>query len=157
MARTPHPRFRVDPLPHMALILGAMLLAVVSFIRPASADTVSNEQRLVVQSIIEQQIAAFRADDGLRAYGFADPMIRRIFPSADQFMSMVRSGYQPVYRPQSYEFEGTRLAGAEIVQDVSIIGPEGRFWTATYTLRQQPDGSWKIAGCVLSQPSGADA
>ena len=30
-----------------------------------------------------------------------------------------------------------------------LVGPDGKSWVALYTLQRQPDGTWKIDGCVL--------
>src|SRR5687768_15922595 len=56
------------------------------------------------QRVIEAQLKAFQADDGARAYSYAAPGVKRIFPSVDAFMSMVESGYLPVRRPKRYSF-----------------------------------------------------
>jgi hypothetical protein len=64
---------------------------------------------------------------------------------------MVRQGYQPVYRPQDVEFRDLKLEGNVIVQEVHLIGPDGRPVLARYTMERQPDGSWRISGCYLTE------
>jgi hypothetical protein len=32
---------------------------------------------------------------------------------------------------------------------VDLIGPDGEAATALYAMEQEPDGSWRIAGCML--------
>jgi hypothetical protein len=119
---------------------------------PGAADTVE------FQRIISGQISALNADDGPAAYAFAAPLIQQIFPTPDAFMAMVRKGYQPVYRQKSYDFAktGTDSAGRPN-QFVDIIDANGKAWTAVYTFERQPDGSWKISGCMLVEAPGVDA
>ncbi len=72
-------------------------------------------------------------------------------------MAMVRQGYQPVYRPQSYAFGALKEEAGSLEQAVDIIDAEGVAWTAVYTLSQQADGSWQITGCYLVKKPGVVA
>jgi Domain of unknown function (DUF4864) len=110
------------------------------------------------QRLISEQIAAFNADDGAKAYSYAAPIIQRIFPSPGQFMDMVKRGYQPVYRQRSFRFAETKTDPAgRPAQAVTIVDVNGKTWTALYTFERQPDGTWKISGCTLLEALGADA
>lgn len=110
---------------------------------------------VAVQSVISNQIAAFRAGDGDRAYSYAAPRIRQMFPSPGIFMQMVEQGYEPVYRPRSFAFIDQQLGNDEAVQFVDLVGPDAAAWIAMYTLARQADGSWKITGCQLKPGVGA--
>jgi hypothetical protein len=110
------------------------------------------------QRIISAQIAAFNADDGATAYGFAAPMIQKLFPTPDVFMGMVKKGYQPVYRQKSFKFGETALKGPSIpTQSVTIVDANGKTWVALYTFERQPDGTWRISGCTLIEAPGESA
>ncbi len=125
----------------------AALFMSVSVVR---ADTLSEADKSAFRSVIGSQIEAFLADDGVAAYSHAAPMIKQIFPTPDTFMNMVRQGYQPVYRPQSYKFgEAGFSASGRPIQRVTVVGPDGLTYEAIYTMEQQPDGSWQINGCAL--------
>jgi hypothetical protein len=77
-------------------------------------------------------------------------MIKQIFPNPDVFMNMVRQGYQPVYRPQSFKFGQAGLsASGRPIQRVTVVGPDGITYEAIYTMERQPDGSWQINGCAI--------
>lgn len=104
-----------------------------------------------IKSLIDRQIEAFLADDGATAYSFASPRLQEVFPNADVFMSMVKSAYRPVYRPQSVAFGRLRDENGAYIQEVFLVDPDGVEWTALYALQQQPDGSWRIAGCQLTK------
>ena len=66
-------------------------------------------------------------------------------------MSMVRNGYQPVYRPKTYSFSGVTESEAGLTDTLTIEDAEGGAWTAVYTLEKQPDGSWKITSCHIEK------
>ena len=121
----------------LALLVGATRLAI------AAEDTTA------AQNAIRQQEQAFARDDAVAAYAQAAPEIHAIFPSPVIFMAMVRKGYAPVYRHQSFEFGESRTEGGVIAQHVHIIDANGEAWEALYTLEQQADGSLKITGCSL--------
>ncbi|MFM8748295.1 MAG: DUF4864 domain-containing protein [Aestuariivirga sp.] len=127
-----------------------LLAMIVLFTLPAQADELSAQDKTAFQSVISDQIAAFQADDGATAYGFASPTIRSIFPNHYLFMDMVKRGYQPVYRPKSFTFgeAGINEAGRPF-QKMTIVGPDGFTYEALYSMERQPDGSWKINGCAL--------
>jgi hypothetical protein len=102
------------------------------------------------QSAIAGQLRAFLADDGAAAYGYAAPNIRHMFPTPDIFMGMVTGGYAPVRRPRSYAFGKSEQTGpGRVVQQVLLVGPDGKDYEAVYTLELQPDGMWRITGCSL--------
>ncbi len=69
-------------------------------------------------------------------------------------MQMARQGYQPAYRPRSYAFGELTRIDDKLVQPVEIVGPDGVPVTALYIMERQPDGSWKIGGCVLTRAPG---
>jgi hypothetical protein len=101
------------------------------------------------QSVIRAQEQALGRDDAAAAYSFAAPAIRDRFPQADLFMAMVQSAYAPVYRHQIFEFGDARVADGQVAQRVHIVDARGEAWEALYTLEAQPDGSFKIVGCML--------
>ena len=118
-------------------------------IGPATADSISPEVQAALQNTITQQMDAFRSDDGALAYSFAAPSIKRIFPSVDRFMNMVRKGYPQVYRPQAVDFGEAVLDNNKLAQKVFIEGPQGKNWVALYTFEKQADGTYKITGVFL--------
>jgi hypothetical protein len=116
------------------------------------ATAFTDSDRAGVQAVITQQLNAFLADDGPTAYSFAAPGIKAMFPTED--MELVRRGYQPVYRSRSHSFGEMNETAAGLEQIVDLVDANGEFWTARYTLEQQPDGSWKINSCVLLKKPG---
>jgi hypothetical protein len=123
------------------------LLMLLANFSPANADEVTQKQ---AQDIIRSQIEAFKSGEDAAAYSFASPMVKGFFPDVSIFMDMVKRGYQPVYNPKNYDFGRTKEpADGTVIQEVLVTGPDGKPWTAIYTLMRQSDGSWKINGVQL--------
>ncbi len=122
-----------------------------------AARALEEADRQAIQRTIERQIEAFRRDDAPGAYAFAAPSIQRMFPDDQGFLAMVRQGYKPVYRQRSLSFGETRDAPDGPLQAVRLQDEDGVDWLAIYSLERQPDGSWRIAGCVLVREPGQPA
>jgi hypothetical protein len=117
----------------------------------STAIAFSDDDRAESRAVIEQQIDAFRRDDGAIAFSFASPELRAIFQNPERFMAMVRNGYAPVYRPKTYSFSGVAETAEGLNDTLAIEDAQGQAWTAIYTLEKQPDGSWKITSCHLER------
>jgi hypothetical protein len=131
--------------PFFGLLLG-LLLAL-----PAAAEGVNEADAGAIRGVIGQQLQAFQADDGNLAFSFAAPTIQVKFGDPGTFMDMVRSAYDPVYRPASVEFQGLALRDGLPVQDVLFVDRAGKAWLAHYSMTRMEDGSWRISGVWLEQ------
>ncbi len=126
-----------------------MFLALFLLPLLAIAGHAGDAEVQAAQTTIDAQIKAFLADDNQTAYGYAAPSIQRMFPTVESFMAMVTGAYRPVQKPRSFSFGKAEEAGASIVQQVLIVGPDGKDYEALYTLERQPDGSYRITGVSL--------
>lgn len=111
----------------------------------AAADPESTAFKAVVAA----QADAFRRDDWTAAFGYASPSIQAQFGSAERFRQMVLGAYTAVARPRVFEFEPAATIGGRPTQPVFVVGPDGIAQRALYFMERQPDGSWRIDGCVL--------
>src|SRR5208283_1856960 len=102
-----------------------------------------------IQQVITNQIEAFRHDDDGRAFGYASPGIQFMFGNAERFTEMVREAYEPVYHPRSMAFGDLLVVDGNLVQELAVIGPDGKPHLARYVMEREPDGTWRIDGCVL--------
>lgn len=134
-----------------APVLRALALTILLISAPAHAQ---DTDQAAVRTVIESQIAAFRADDGPLAFSYASPMIRRMFQTPENFMAMVRTGYPPVYRPRSVDFLDFSSESGVPTQRVLFVGPDGATALARYYMQKQPDGSWKINGVEITLGGG---
>lgn len=102
-----------------------------------------------IRGVIRAQLRAFARDDAEEAFYFASPVIRRKFVTPDHFMAMVRHAYAPIYRNREVEFRALVVNGPDPVQEVFLVGADGRAVIALYRMELQPDGAWRIAGVFL--------
>jgi hypothetical protein len=136
----------------MRRLFAALMLIGMLGAAPTAAgalDGVGEADRGQIRQVIEAQLAAFRRDDGVAAFGFAAPSIRALFGDPEPFMTMVRTGYAPVYRAREVEFRDLVDLDGRLTQRVLLVGPDGKVVVAHYFMERQPDGSWRISGCVL--------
>ncbi len=115
----------------------------------ASSGAVNAADRQAIEKVIREQLEAFGRDDARRAFAYASPDIQRMFRTADDFMRMVQDNYQPVYRAGSVRFIRLDAIDGLWVQTVQLVDDEGHVWRALFTMKRQPDRTWKVGGCQL--------
>lgn len=132
----------------MIRFAGILLGVFLALTLPARADADSD----AIKNVIESQLNAFAVDDGEKAYSHAAPIVKFAFKNADTFMSMVKRGYQPVYRNTGRVFGDAFVDGlGRPAMRVVLTGADGKRYEAMYSMEKQADGSWKISGCVILQ------
>jgi hypothetical protein len=136
----------------------ALFFSSLAFVAAHAGESVTDSDRKVIESIITGQLQAFARDHDAEAYDYAAPVVKFAFPTVETFMAMVRRGYQPVHRNSGHRFaEAGTTPDGRPTQTVILQGMDGKTWEALYTLEQQPDGTWKIAGCVIRLLPGTEA
>ncbi len=131
----------------LAVALVAVLLPLTSPVD--AAEPVGAADAAAIRNVIEQQIEAFGRDDGVAAFAYASPNIRALFGSPQAFMSMVRAGYQAVYRPRELTFKETLTQDGQVVQGLAVLGADGSQVLMLYFMERQPQGDWRIDGVQL--------
>jgi Domain of unknown function (DUF4864) len=131
----------------------SVVLAFFTLVAPPAlaAEKVTPADKSAIEKVIRDQLDAFTRDDAQRAFAHATPEIQRMFGTSDDFIRMVRDSYQPVYRSSAVEFVKLVRVDDEWVQAVQLVDDEGRVWRALFTMKRQPDKSWKVGGCQLVQ------
>jgi hypothetical protein len=121
---------------------------VAAFARAAPTGLAKAEWT-AIRKVISQQLAALRAGDDERAFGYASPGIQAQFGDARRFMAMVRDRYSALLDARYTEFlEGAVIDGL-IVQPLRLIAPDNGVQVALYTMEKQQRG-WRINGCQLA-------
>ena len=90
-----------------------------------------------IQTVIENQIAAFKNDDFAKAFSYASPSIQSMFGTAENFGVMVQRGYPMV---------------GDLWQHVLIRDQAGRRHMLLYRMQKGPEG-WLINGVQLGKPT----
>jgi Domain of unknown function (DUF4864) len=109
-----------------------------------------------IQSVISNQIEAFRADDLEKAFSFASPMIQRMFGSPARFGQMVQEGYPMVRRPAEVKFSGLDELDGHKVQSVLMTDQDGTLFIVDYDMIQG-EGGWQINGVRVRKAGDASA
>jgi len=118
---------------------------------PAAAPAAADASE--IQAVIEAQRQAFLRRDGVAAFALASPGLQALYQRPGNFMAMVEAGYDPVFRARAFDPRDFVLYRGYLSQRVAVIGPDGAPITALYMMRRNPDGAWRIAGCVLLRPA----
>ena len=130
--------------------LALALLATVAFAQGGAGPSHPAAEWEKIRGVVAAQREALVAGDGERAFAIATPALRRQYGSAAAFMRMVRSGYQALVDARYVEFlEGAVIDGSTI-QPLRLVMADGAVLVALYTMERQPDGAWRIAGCVIA-------
>ena len=114
----------------------------------SNADDSMKKELTMTQDIIESQIQAFQNKNAELAYSFASPMIKLRFNNPQEFMSMVKSFYEPVYNPKQYYFINSKYFEGSIYHQLQIISQSNMSYLATYSLIKD-ENEWKISGCSV--------
>ncbi len=110
------------------------------------------EVKVDVASVINGQLAAFRAGDAARAYTFAAAQLRAQKP-LPAFAAIVRTSYPEIWANRRAEFGIVRDDGARATVTVQVYGRDSAA-AYDYTLQKEPTG-WRILGVVRHEPKQA--
>ena len=132
------------------MIKKIFMLLFTSFILSglSKADDSMKKELTMTQDIIESQIQAFQNKNAELAYSFASPMIKLRFNNPQEFMSMVKSFYEPVYNPKQYYFINSKYFEGSIYHQLQIISQSNMSYLATYSMIKD-ENEWKISGCSV--------
>jgi hypothetical protein len=140
-----------------AAFLPLFVAALSAFAASPPADpTLAAAEWKAIRKAIGDQRAALVKDDANKAFSFAAPGIRAQFGTPENFVAMVRASYGALTSARYTEFlEGAVIEG-RVIQPLRLVAPDNTVQVALYTMEKQPDGRWRIAGCVLA-PSTVQA
>ena len=139
----------------LLLSLSLWLVAVPGF---ADNDAeLGDGDRAAIRQVIARQLDAFQRDDEAEAFSYASPSIQAQFKTPGEFMRMVRTGYEAVYRPRSTRFLEPFVLDGQVVQPLEVLAPDTSVVVAFYLMERQADGTWRISGCVLGTSQGQAA
>lgn len=135
----------------------ALFFVLALVVAGPAAGGPEHELRQSVVSVIKDQLAAFRRDDGKAAFGFASPDVQDQFGTPEAYLAKFAAAYKAVYRPKHVTFLNLAYSRGRLVQRVLVVGPDGGAVVALFPMVQMPDGSWRVDGCVLVPATGKSA
>ncbi len=110
---------------------------------------ITENDKVAIRRIIEEQIKAFQRDDAVAAFAIASEAIQKQFKTPGNFMEMVKENYPAVYRPRSVMFRGFTSIDYYPAQIVVLMEERGNLVQAVYIMKQKQDYNWCIHGCFL--------
>ena len=133
-----------------------LLLSLVLSLLPALSAPAQETRNPAIETIIQRQFDAFRADDVGTAFSFASPNIKGIFGTAENFGMMVRNGYPMVWRPAEVQYLELREVAGNLWQRVMVTDQAGRTHLLDYQMVQTGQG-WQINAVQLLPQAGVGA
>ena len=132
----------------LRLAVLALALLVAGAVRAQAEPSAGDWTR--IKAVISAQRDALVSGDGVRAFTYAAPGIRRHFGDVETFMRMVRQSYAALIDARYVEFLEGAVIGGDVVQPLRLVMNDGTVWVALYGMQRQDDGSWRIASCVIA-------
>jgi hypothetical protein len=116
---------------------------------PADVAVAAADWTEIRRAVTEQREAIAAADEA-RAYAHAAPGLRARYPTPAAFMAMIRRAYAPLVDARLAQPLDGAVIGGDVIQPLQLVMPDGTVLVALYTMEKQPDGRWRIAGCLLA-------
>ena len=146
-----------SPKPRLWLLISLIFFAMtcaLNVLAASSQNTLTAKDEKAARDLVAAQLAAFAADDSIKAFSFASASIQKRFQSPDNFMNMVRAHYPVVYRPATVAYLKPEKDGDAVIMKVEMTDAAGKSWIAIYSL-QRPSAkekikTWRIAGCAIA-------
>lgn len=105
-----------------------------------------------IEKVIDQQMAAFQADDFKAAFEFAAPNIQKKFGTPEKFAFTVIHAYPMVWRPTDVRYIGVEQYSGQSLQKVMITDRNQTLHVLVYQMLPLDQG-WRIGGVqIIRQP-----
>ena len=141
----------MSPLMFRIVSLVAIALAAFSVQVKARGEALSDADVRQVQAVVAQQLSAFALDDAAGAFATATPKVREEIGNPDRFLAMVRAAYPMVYRPVLARLQKPESRDGMVTDVVIIRDDADKTWLAMCLLERQPDNTWRISACSVTE------
>jgi len=125
-----------------------LFLCLVLLCLPVLSAQAQEARNPAIETVIQQQFDAFRAEDVGTAFSFASPNIKGMFGTPENFGRMVRDGYPMVWRPAEVQFLDLRKVAGNLWQRVMVTDQAGRTHLLDYQMVETDQG-WQINGVQI--------
>jgi len=116
----------------------------------AKETRITDNDKIAIRIVIRNQIEAFKAGDGERAFSYASSGVKQQFNTPADFFNTLKSAYESVLVPRSMVFEDLKEVMGIVTQPVLFFASDGDTVIASYMMEKEEDGDWKISGCYLA-------
>lgn len=128
-----------------------LVLVTMCALAQGQERSLSAQDKTMIQHVIASQIKAFERDEGIIAFSYAAPAVRRHFGSPQTFMEMVRTDYEMLFHNRSTAFLAAAVIEGKVIQPLRIITIDGDVMVALFTMELQADRQWRVSGCELAE------
>ncbi len=128
----------------MKHLLSLISVILISLLPHKVLAEISEGEINQVQDVIREQLSAFAAGDSITAYSHVAASLREKFISPNQFMSMVKQAYAPLYGTKEYKFVRHITNKHHVMQEIIFEDNRQQVWRAFYALSKNTDNEWKI-------------
>lgn len=137
------------------IVLAIGWLAAVGSLRAEDSGLRASkpEVRRAIVAVVEEQLAAFRAGDGRKAYSYASSALRLQKPLR-AFLAIVQESYPEIWTNTRGEIGVVRDDGEQATLLVHVFGQDGDA-AYDYTLVHERSG-WRIAAVLRHAPRMSD-
>lgn len=104
---------------------------------------------IAIQRTVKMQLDAFKEGDAAGAFSLTTTAARVRFANAEEFLSFIKSQYQPIYQYRLALFSNAEVVGGNVIQLVRVTDADNHVWLAVYLMQQDDEKDWKIDGCQL--------
>lgn len=126
------------------------VLTILAFGLWASVAQAQQDPTADIQTVITQQLEAFKAQDLDAAWLHASPMIKMMFRDQTNFGAMVQRGYPMVWDNQDRRFLELRKEAGRLWQTVRVTDRNGGVHYLDYQMIPTENG-WQINGVQLAK------
>ena len=106
-----------------------------------------------IRRVINSQLVALGQGDAEKAFSTASPEVQNNYRSANNFMYMIKTLYNPLLYIREWRFQDLLLRSNSPIQIINFTGRSGVDWIAAYKMVQL-DGVWKIDNVILGEIEG---
>jgi hypothetical protein len=126
------------------VLLLVLVASIAPYLSAEEAKPSPAKMKDSAETVIRQQLEAFRRNDYAAAYTFAAPALQQQF-SREAFEKMVRSGYPLIATSTEAVIGLTIDDGEKAIVTVRVIGEKKEAASFQY-LMERHEGRWRIAG-----------
>lgn len=114
----------------------------------------SSIEQLGIRTSIRSHMQALSARDATGVYESLTPIVKDFYSNSKSFLDYLTTQLKPLANARNFAFASIEREATDAVQEVVLIGKEGREWIARFKLQRQPDGRWAIAQCLIEAAPG---
>jgi hypothetical protein len=120
-------------------------------------SVIGDNDRLAIKDAVRDQLRALATLKAGDAFAQLAPSTQKYFGEPDTFLLQIAENVAPILSTKKFAFIGVGRDETSVFQEVLITDEAGLKWMANFQVQRQPDGSWRVSGCVVDVARGQAA